>query len=171
MGNAQSSTDEELALEYETLCQSYDNKTGARQITSGEALEKLKAGTTVYFLDTRGEQEHKVSTLPGAQLLVPSIGLLSISYSTPLPNVEEIPTDATIVCHCTAGLRSGWAAVDLEKKWNRPVYSLHGGIVAWSNAGGHLEVPDAKRTPTEKVHTYSATWGKFLKKQEQMVVA
>ena len=79
----------------------------------------------------------------------------------------------------------------MEKKWGRPVYSLHGGIVAWSNAGGELHLPEPaedddvgpeasregmtsrrknKRTPkgrgdpqtTNLVHTYSGVWGRFL---------
>jgi rhodanese-related sulfurtransferase len=175
MGNSSSTqTEEELAQEYETLCQSYNQKTGARQIKAATLLAKIEANETLYILDTRGANEHSTSTLPNARLLVPSIGVLSIAYTTTLPDPTTIPDDATIVCHCTAGLRSGWAAVDLEKKWNRPVYSLHGGIVAWSNAGGQLEVPvDATtetptatdRQETKKVHTYSATWGKFLKNQ------
>ena len=164
MGNAQTG---DLDQEYETLCQSYDSKTGARQISSADVIEKLNSKEQVYILDTRSEAEHLVSSLPNCHLLVPSLGILSISYTTPLPEVTEIPKDATIICHCTAGLRSGWAAVDLEKKWNRKVFSLHGGIISWSNAGGHLYDADGKET--SRVHCYSNTWGKYLKDQNNVV--
>ena len=175
-----------LREEYEQLCAGYDAQTGARQMTAAELLKMLKAGhDEVVLLDTRGPAEHAVSTLPGAQLCETINSAVSVSYKSGIP---EVPDDnATVVCHCTAGLRSGWAAVDLEKKWGRPVYSLHGGIVAWSNVGGELHVPGGentagaggegeamegmtrrkKKSATEKkttnlVHTYSDVWGRFL---------
>ena len=80
----------------------------------------------------------------------------------PLPDLDDdIPQGAAIVCHCTAGLRSGFVAQVLENKWERPVHSLHGGIVSWSNAGGELREPGTGTT-TDRVNTYSGTWGRFL---------
>jgi rhodanese-related sulfurtransferase/8-oxo-dGTP pyrophosphatase MutT (NUDIX family) len=171
MGTQQSNTatPAELELEYHQMCTGYDQKTKARSITAEEALEKVSNNpSSVYFLDTREATEHQVSCLPSASLLVPSIGMLSISYKSTLPDVTELADDITIICCCTAGLRSGYAAVDLEKKWNRPVYSLKGGIIAWSNAGGTLQLPSGKRT--ERVHCYSEKWGKFLKDKETKAV-
>ena len=47
MGNFSSDqanqTEEELAQEYETLCQSYNQKTGARQIKAAALLAKVEA--------------------------------------------------------------------------------------------------------------------------------
>jgi rhodanese-related sulfurtransferase/uncharacterized membrane protein YedE/YeeE len=182
-----------LAEEYERLCDGYDAQTGARQITAAVLLKMFQAGdANVVLLDTRGQAEHAVSTLPGARLCETANSAMSVSYKSELPEIPD--NDVTVVCHCTAGLRSGWAAVDLEKKWGRPVHSLHGGIVAWSNAGGELQVPgasaegeegeeeeeEAKEGMTHRkkkkkkkkssgdgrtthlVHTYSGVWGRFL---------
>ena len=181
MGNAQApSNDDDLDAEYAQMCDGYDAKTGCRSITAEEILPLMNDDKSlVYIIDTRGENEHLVSTLPGAHLVVPDIGVLSMSYKTPLPDPATIPSDVMVVCHCTAGLRSGWTAVDLEKKWQRPIYSLKGGIISWSNAGGKLVVPTSETevdetsgaavVETERVHTYSATWGKFLKKKSQAI--
>ena len=168
--------EDDVKREYETLCAKYDKMTGARQITV-DALQKYmhEGEREIIILDIREEREHLVSTLPGAKLLVPSVGLLRMSYMTPPP--ASVPPNKMVVCHCTAGLRSGWAAVDLERKWKRPVYSLHGGIISWANASGVLVTPrkgdegeDRNNCPiTEKVHTYSAKWGRYLKAQENAV--
>ena len=63
----------------------------------------------------------------------------------------------TLLVYCTAGLRSGHAAVELgkqiymcyfisiklklhhiEKQLKRPVFNLHGGVIAWANAGTYI---------------------------------
>lgn len=125
------------------LSSGYDKKTGAVQISAQDALRLHKAGKLM-VIDTRGESEHKFSCIPGAVLLVPSklgMGLCmtigrGMSYSTPIPDVSEVPKDTTIVCACTAGLRSGFCANNLAKRFGRPVFNLHGGIISWFNHDG-----------------------------------
>ena len=174
MGNTPSSTTEELIVEYEQMTTGYDVKTTARSITAAELLSKLQANQSIFLLDTRDQTEHEVShinltgTSNGAVgLLIPSIGMMSVGYKTPLPDPSEIPKESIIICSCTAGLRSGYVAVDLEKKWNRPVYSLKGGIIAWVNAGG--KVQDVSGEETNQVHCYSTKWGKYLNNQDNVV--
>ena len=170
MGNAQGADqpgqdDSRVLRNYEDLCRGYDSKTGARQITVKEVKKLINSGDDVLFLDTRGENEHAVSTIAGVKcaptLLPVSIGLLTTSFDSPAPTVDSISKDCTCITFCTAGLRSGYAAVKLEKQWSRKVCSLHGGIIAWSNAGGALVVPETG-APTEQVHTFSSNWAKYL---------
>lgn len=157
-----------LAEEYEKLCNGYDAQTGARQITAQELRQKYTAGERLIVLDTRSPKEHRISCLPGARLCETVNGAMSITYKSELPDPDkgELPEDATIVCNCTAGLRSGWAAVDLEKRWGRPVHSLHGGIVAWSNIGGELHVPsDSQVGSSAAAPKAQETAGKIKKRR------
>lgn len=152
---------EAAAAEYEVLCQNYDRRTQARQITAGNALAQRDAGAAIIWIDTRAAVEHTVSCIPTASLH--EVALPRLLLGTAMGGVAEslraAPTNATIICACTAGLRSGWAAVELEKRLGRPVMSLHGGIVAWANAGGEVVQGGVV---TDRVHTCGAQWGRFL---------
>ena len=47
-----------------------------------------------------------------------------------------------------------------------PVYNLHGGIIAYANAGGLLVDP-ATKEKVQRVHAYSAYWASFVTAQTQ----
>lgn len=176
MGNSTSSTEGESSQgdpdAFERACDGYDQKTGAEQIRAEECLQ-LHADGKLFVFDTREEREHMYACIPGAHLLSPTaLGMTLCStvgagmrYSNeetiPLL-VSKIPDDATVVCACTAGLRSGYCAVDLSAKLGRPVKNLHGGIIAWFNAGGEVVDPETKEK-MDKVHTYGKEWSKYVK--------
>jgi rhodanese-related sulfurtransferase len=162
MGSSHSGDDRAAtAAEYEALCRSYDRRTQARQISADDALAQRDAGAPIIWIDTRSAAEHAVSSIPRSRLhevALPRL-LLGTAMRGAAESLHAISTDATIICACTAGLRSGWAAVELEKRLGRRVYSLHGGIVAWANAGGEVT---RCGVVTDRVHTCSAQWGRFL---------
>jgi rhodanese-related sulfurtransferase len=180
-------TPAEQAAAYEKLCQRYDRGTKALQIEPRQLMEKIKGGASVTILDTRSPAEHAVSCLQGpagpAKLFVPA-QLMSggkgpeVSWATPgAEGAEGDPleylkgrgfgaegSEELIVCHCTAGFRSGYAAANLQARLGRPVYNLHGGIIQWANEGGEIVDPNTKE-PTNLVNPFSQQWGQYVKKE------
>lgn len=129
--------------EYERMCARYDYMTNARQITAQQAVRKL-SDNDIVLLDVRGKDEYSIGIIPSsihleANLLILMNSFIPLwlrtrlfsSFKTPVPVPAAIPEDKTVVCTCTAGLRSGYAAVELERLLQRPVFSLHGGVIAW----------------------------------------
>ena len=168
-------TREELDKEYENKCQGYDKATQAKQMSASELKAKMAAGEELYIIDTRGEGEHLTSCVEGAHLLVPTKPGNPMQWQdepeTALKNWPP-PDGATVVCHCTAGYRSGFAAVDLEKKLGgREVFNLHGGIIQFANEGGSIITPsDVAKGPKDKasgpkakqVNTFNNGWADYV---------
>lgn len=141
----------ELDRAYRVLVDGYNAETGARQLEP-ETLERwLEEGRKVVVLDIREPNETAVSTLPGARALPPD----EVAGAA-----VRVPDDAAVVTYCTAGYRSGFAAVELEKRLGRPVYNLDGGIIAWFNAGGPVVDPEGK--PAQRIHPYGEEWAPFV---------
>eukprot|EP00931_Biecheleriopsis_adriatica_P078873 TRINITY_DN52291_c0_g1_i1.p1 TRINITY_DN52291_c0_g1~~TRINITY_DN52291_c0_g1_i1.p1 ORF type:complete len:194 (-),score=29.05 TRINITY_DN52291_c0_g1_i1:30-539(-) len=157
------------------MCVGYDRQTGAKQVTAAELQCWLTdSSLQVLIFDIRGAAENSVSTLPNAQLLIPSMtgmakamsGLGKLSFDSPFPAGESIPEGAKVVCLCTAGLRSGFACKALEAAWKRQgverrIYNLHGGIISWANAGGALVDP-VSGSPRLSVHTFGQKWQPYV---------
>ena len=142
---------QKLLDEYEALTRGYDEDTGARQLRVEDVDELRAAGRTIVFVDVREVNEQAVSTIENAVRVTPdSVDDLEL----------DATADATIVTYCTAGYRSGLAAVELERRLGRPVHNLHGGIVAWWNAGRELRGPDGQAA--ERVHAYGPEWERFV---------
>lgn len=149
----------EISEKFEALCCSYDRKTGARQIFAKDAIKMVQDGQAI-LLDIRNRDEYEVSCIPSAENVEPEFSWFgSLQLKTQLP--ETFADDKTIICSCTAGLRSGLAAVQLEKHLGRPIYNLHGGIIAWVNAGGRVVRPGTGEN-TENVHCYGSQWATYL---------
>ncbi len=146
-------TDERAAIdgEFEELADGFDRSTGARQISVAELQRRLEVGGPVVLVDVREPREQRVSTLPGARTVSPdSVGAVDL----------EVDDDALVVTYCTAGYRSGIAAVALEKRLGRPVHNLHGGIIRWFNEGG--EVVDPRGEPVDRIDPYSEEWARYV---------
>ncbi|BAO54410.1 rhodanese-like domain-containing protein [Nonlabens marinus] len=115
------------------------------------SVEELAMNYSDYtVLDTRKKEEFEVSHLPNA-IWVGENWQLS----------KKVATDAKIVVYCSVGVRSEDYGEQLQEAGYTEVKNLYGSIFAWKNAG--FEVLDNKEKPTEKVHTYSKTWAKYLK--------
>lgn len=96
-----------------------------KTITVAE-LKKRLDNKEVFLIDVREPIEHRSERIDGACL----IPLAEI-------DVSHIP-DRTkpVVIHCRSGKRSAQACAKLlEKDFNLELYSLEGGIAAWSAAG------------------------------------
>jgi rhodanese-related sulfurtransferase len=138
--------------EFKKMMEQINLQTKARQISTAELQEKLKKGEKVVLLDTREAKEKEVSGLPGARLVLPTT-----VREMPL---EDIPADATVVTYCTAGYRSGLAAVILEERLGRPVYTLYGGIIDWFNQGG--QVVDTAGKPVNQIDSWGEPWSSYV---------
>jgi adenylyltransferase/sulfurtransferase len=96
-----------------------------REITPQELAQRLAGGEPLTLVDVRQPWEHQTAALPG-DLLIPLAELAQ--------RAGEIrpPAGGMIVAYCHHGIRSRTAAAILEARGLGPVYSLTGGIDAWS---------------------------------------
>ena len=117
--------------------------------------------TNAILLDAREENELKVSHLKNA---------ICVGYNDfkLKETIAKLPTDKStkIVVYCSLGIRSETVAHKLIEEGYTNVYNLYGGIFEWKNA--NFQVLDTLGNTTEKVHTFSKNWGKWLYKGEKV---
>ena len=116
--------------------------------------------TNVILLDAREEKEFKTSHLKNAVF----VGYTNFNIDKTIQNLTD--KNAKIVVYCSLGIRSEKIAYKLIKEGYTNVYNLYGGIFEWKNA--NFQVVDTLGKPTEKVHTFSKNWSKWLKKGEKV---
>jgi rhodanese-related sulfurtransferase len=104
-------------------------------------------------VDTREKEEYQVSHLPGAQW----VGFDSFS----LDAVKNLDKTKPVLVYCTVGARSQEVGKKLTEAGFSRVYNLYGGIIHWVNEDNPVE---CEGKPTNKVHTYSKSWGIWLEK-------
>lgn len=140
------------SLAYKTLLEGlYDNNFPVVK------PEKVTSLTNYQILDTREKEEFEVSHLDGA---------IWVGYDTfSLNNVATLDKTKPVLVYCTVGARSQEIGKKLQAAGFTQVYNLYGGIIHWSNETKPL-VADGQ--PTQKVHTYSRTWGIWLQKGEKV---
>jgi adenylyltransferase/sulfurtransferase len=85
----------------------------------------LKAEKPVLLLDVRQPWEHQLAALPGSRLI--PLNQLAARASEVQP-----PEGCAVVVYCHHGVRSLSGAAVLERLGLPEVYSLNGGIDAWS---------------------------------------
>ncbi|MCS7045137.1 MAG: rhodanese-like domain-containing protein [Gemmataceae bacterium] len=97
----------------------------AREISAGQLAQAIAQGQQLRLLDVRQPWESRIAHLPGS-LLIP-LGELP-------KRAGELGSDLTafIIVYCHHGVRSQSAAAYLERLGFTNVYSLAGGIDAWS---------------------------------------
>ena len=118
----------------------------------------LQGKSVPVLLDTRTKEEYMVSHLPGA---------LFVDYDRFKENsVAHLDRNASVVVYCTVGYRSERIGERLQKMGFTQVRNLYGGIFEWVNEGNVVVGADGK--PTNKVHAYSESWGKWLTKGEKV---
>lgn len=96
-----------------------------RQITPRDLAQRLANGQSLRLVDVRQPWENQIAALPGS-VLVP---LNEIAQRS-----RDVGTEpgGMIVVYCHHGIRSLSAAAFLERLGFTNVYSLAGGIDAWS---------------------------------------
>ncbi len=106
----------------------------------------------VFIFDTRKREEYEVSHIPGAKYL----GYHDFEAS----RLKEVPKDAPIILYCSIGYRSEKIGEKLQALGFTNVSNLYGSIFEWANQGYPLV--DNNETPTNKIHTYSKNWSKWV---------
>jgi adenylyltransferase/sulfurtransferase len=96
-----------------------------QQITVHELASRLSQGGPVYLLDVRQRWEHETAALPNS-ILLPLDEL-----DARRPEIKP-PPGALVVAYCHHGIRSLSAVAMLEHLGLPGVFSLEGGIDAWS---------------------------------------
>lgn len=140
-----------ISASYRRTVDQINRKTGAPQIEVVTLRKRLQANQATLVLDIREREEHELATIPDA-LWIPPSKIASARLSP--------PEDALVVTYCTAGYRSGMAAVELSRQLDRQVLNLEGGIIAWFNSGA--EVFDSSGKPASRIHTYSDDWAQYV---------
>lgn len=120
-------------------------------VTVAEARQQMG---TALFLDAREPAEYQVSHLKDARFV--GYDLFDIN------SMRSTDKNQPIVVYCTVGKRSENISKKLKEAGYTKVFNLYGGIVEWVNQG--LPVYDPQGNSTNKVHTYTKFWGKWLDK-------
>lgn len=84
--------------------------------------EARAAGSPLHLYDVRTEDEYERASIVGAVLLEAEV----------VDEIAALPRDTPLYFHCHHGVRSQRAAEHFVEKGFREVYSLVGGIDAWS---------------------------------------
>jgi rhodanese-related sulfurtransferase len=85
------------------------------------------------LLDIRTPQEYAQGRIPGARML----DFYDASFSQKL---SDLPRDACYLLYCRSGIRSGKALRLMQKLGFKDCCDLLGGITAWKQKGGDLEI-------------------------------
>lgn len=112
----------------------------------------LEGKKEVYLLDTRSKEEFEVSHIRNARW----VGYDDFRKA----ELKSIPKDAYVVLYCTVGYRSEKIGEKLQEMGYSNVHNVYGSILKWKNEG--YPVVNQKGEATEKVHTYSQKYAKWL---------
>jgi rhodanese-related sulfurtransferase len=113
------------------------------QITEStvEQLQKALTGDAL-VIDVREPQEHAQGIVPGAVAI--ARGVLEFNIFN-LPALQALNDNQVlekpIYIYCASGGRSACAAHSLQQIGFKQVYSVAGGIKAWTEMGGKLAAP------------------------------
>jgi rhodanese-related sulfurtransferase len=96
-----------------------------REITVRQLAMRMENGESFYLLDVRQPEENQIAALPDSKL---------IPLNHLIARIDEIdaPAGVPIVVYCHHGVRSQMGAQALAARGYAEVYSLAGGIDAWS---------------------------------------
>ncbi len=122
---------------------------------SVEELKMMRSNPSLLVVDAREREEYNVSHIKNAQL----IGYNHFSIDEFSHTFKD--KSAPIVVYCSVGIRSEDISEKLKKAGYKNVQNLYGGIFAWKNKG--YDVFNSENVKTDKVHTFSKNWAKYLK--------
>ena len=97
------------------------------QIRAEELKQRLDAGENLFLLDVRDEFEYEISNIGGQLIPLPELS----------NRVNELDANQKIIAVCKMGSRSAKAAQFLHNAGFHNVWSLTGGIHAWSDRIDH----------------------------------
>ena len=125
------------------------------------SVENLKSiSNNVILLDARERKEFTTSHIKNALF----VGYDKFNLKK---TVKQLPDkNAKIVVYCSLGVRSEDIAEKLKEAGYTNVLNLYGGIFEWKNNGNNVFNSEEKET--EKVHTCTKEWSKWLLKGEKV---
>lgn len=121
---------------------------------SVEELRMLQMNDTVTILDAREPAEFQVSHIESA------INIGYNNFFSEEKKIQKLNKYIPIVVYCSLGIRSEQIGEKLKKAGFTDVKNLYGGIFEWKNKD--FPVIDSNGNETEKVHTFSKMWSKYL---------
>ena len=98
---------------------------GARQLSVNDAV-KLANAKHGLFLDVRNAEQFKAGSIPQSR---------NIPQADIANKAGSLPKDKPIIVVCERGRSSVGVVNTLKSKGLQEVYSLQGGVAAWSEAG------------------------------------
>lgn len=123
-------------------------------------ISEVSSSEKYLILDTREVKEYETSHLKNAE----QVGFDFFEIDSVLKNHPD--KSQPILVYCSIGIRSEMVGEKLQEAGYTEVYNLYGGIFEWKNQS--QKVVDNKEQPTEKVHTFSKEWSKWLKNGEKV---
>lgn len=118
----------EHSKEFEKLVA--DIRSGVREISVAETLERVRAGAAL--IDVREDREWNEAHAAGAEHIGRGVIERDIIHQHP-DKTEEL------ILYCGGGYRSALAADNLQKMGYTNVHSMSGGWAAWKEAGAPVE--------------------------------
>ncbi len=108
--------------------------------------------SSIIYLDARELNEYQVSKIDGAQW----VGYNDFSLS----RVGNIDKNQPIIVYCSIGYRSEKVTEQLRANGYTNVTNMLGGLFEWANY--KKAIVDSTNQPTNVVHGFDKTWGKWL---------
>lgn len=108
----------------------------------------------LYVLDTREEEEFKVSHLKNAR----HVGYFWFD----MRKIYDIPLDANVVLYCSVGNRSEKIGEKLLDAGYKNVFNLYGSIFEWINEGNPVYKQNGVQT--SEIHTYDKAWSRWVER-------
>lgn len=139
------------------------NKLLNRSLKESVPVLKISEITDVdsyLLLDTREVKEYETSHLKNAK----QVGFDFFDINTVVTQYPD--KSQPILVYCSIGIRSELIGEKLLNAGYKNVHNLYGGIFEWKNQ--FKEVVDKDEEPTDKVHTFSKEWSKWLTNGEKV---
>lgn len=114
----------------------------------------------IVLIDAREKKEFDVSHIENA--VFSGYDYFNLKKTTKNLNNKS----QKIVVYCSLGIRSEDIAEKLKNAGYTNVFNLYGGIFEWKNHA--QKVVDKNEKETDKVHTFSKDWSKWLIKGEKI---
>lgn len=113
------------------------------------------------FLDAREIEEYDISHLQNA---------IHIGYDKFQVEslTKKVPKNAEIIVYCSIGYRSEKIGEVLKKHGYQSVRNLYGSIFEWVNQ--HHPIYDDEGKQTNKLHTYSRKWSKWIEDEDMQKI-
>lgn len=185
--------------EFESLATGFAYLYNVSEIESENFIDLQSTKPPLLLIDVRESVEQNVSIIPYAIMSHPDASLNDLPELHKFLKTNRNNHSAQIIVYCAGGYRSARSIANLMKRAVRtdseltefqensaevqsmagrdspdrlagiPIFNLHGGIIAYANAGGTL-VQKTSMKKANTVHAYNAYWSSFVKQPTNAVI-